>query len=294
MGMRTSQRRRPPLQAFRVTRTGIALPAAAHGEGSPETVPFAIAGTEGFGIVSADGASRLITHWLLQSDLRAFLSSHSPTPDRETFLLRFGGMRLDATLERSFRAALFVNLAQNQVFLLEGWIEASLAPGVQLRAGHLRAGDVDARVTAAVVFWRGTQHVGRREEGRLLRRRRSAHLPLRLPDSGGDGARALVEASLSVTDERPIQRLGQLRIARLSKIACSAPFFATSIMQRASAAVSTLNPSVKRSTTQATGVKSAAPRGIFSPRRDGLITAGRKQKRFGFSLASSRSVRPLI
>jgi len=57
-------------------------------------VPFAIAGTEGFGIVSADGASRLITHWLLQSDLRAFLSSHSPTPDRETFLLRFGGMRL--------------------------------------------------------------------------------------------------------------------------------------------------------------------------------------------------------
>lgn len=78
----------------------VALPAAAHGEGSPETVPFAIAGTEGFGIVSADGASRLITHWLLQSDLRAFLSSHSPTPDRETFLLRFGGMRLDATLER--------------------------------------------------------------------------------------------------------------------------------------------------------------------------------------------------
>src|SRR5882724_9298598 len=72
----------------------VALPAAAHGEGSPETVPFAIAGTEGFGIVSADGASRLITHWLLQSDLRAFLSSHSPTPDRETFLLRFGGMRL--------------------------------------------------------------------------------------------------------------------------------------------------------------------------------------------------------
>jgi hypothetical protein len=41
-------------------------------------------------------------------------------------------------------------------------------------------------------------------------------------------------------------------------------------------------------------VKSAAPRGIFSPRRDGLITAGRKQKRFGISLASSRSVRPLI
>jgi len=113
-------------------------------------VPFAIAGTEGFGIVSADGASRLITHWLLQSDLRAFLSSHSPTPDRETFLLRFGGMRLDATLERSFRAALFVNLAQNQVFLLEGWIEASLAPGVQLRAGKILYPISEERLTPGI------------------------------------------------------------------------------------------------------------------------------------------------
>src|SRR5207237_9853866 len=46
----------------------VAIRAAVHGDGSPETVPFAIAGTEGFGIVSADGASRLIQHWLLQSD----------------------------------------------------------------------------------------------------------------------------------------------------------------------------------------------------------------------------------
>ena len=92
----------------------------------------------------------MITHWLLQSDLRAFLSSHSPTPDRETFLLRFGGMRLDATLERSFRAALFVNLAQNQVFLLEGWIEASLAPGVQLRAGKILYPISEERLTPGI------------------------------------------------------------------------------------------------------------------------------------------------
>jgi hypothetical protein len=92
----------------------VAFPAAAHAESSREAVPFALAGTEGFGIASADGASRLITHWLLQSDLRAFVGSDSPTPDRETFLLRFGGVRVDAILERSFRAALFVNLAQNQ------------------------------------------------------------------------------------------------------------------------------------------------------------------------------------
>jgi hypothetical protein len=71
----------------------VALPAAAAEEVSPhEVVPFAIAGPEGFGIASADGASRLITHWLWQSDLRAFLDSNIPTPDRETFLLRFGGV----------------------------------------------------------------------------------------------------------------------------------------------------------------------------------------------------------
>ena len=129
----------------------VALPAAAAEESSPrEVVPFAIAGSEGFGIASADGASRLITHWLLQSDLRAFVGSDSPTPDRETFLLRFGGVRLDATLERSFRAALFANFAQNQVFLLEGWIEARLAPGVRLRAGKILYPISEERLTPGI------------------------------------------------------------------------------------------------------------------------------------------------
>jgi hypothetical protein len=129
----------------------VALPAAAAEEVSPhEVVPFAIAGPEGFGIASADGASRLITHWLWQSDLRAFLDSNIPTPDRETFLLRFGGVRLDATLERSFRAVLFTNFAQNQVFLLEGWIEARLAPGVQLRAGKILYPISEERLTPGI------------------------------------------------------------------------------------------------------------------------------------------------
>src|SRR6202022_3483615 len=60
---------KPPLFVAMV----VALPAAAAEESKThEVVPFAIAGSEGFGIASADGASRLITHWLLQSDLRAF------------------------------------------------------------------------------------------------------------------------------------------------------------------------------------------------------------------------------
>ena len=57
---------------------------------------FAVAGPAGFGVVSADGASMLATHWLLQSDYRAFLDRDPPTPDRGTFALRFAGLRLDA------------------------------------------------------------------------------------------------------------------------------------------------------------------------------------------------------
>jgi len=106
----------------------VALPAAAERAGHDE-VPFAVAGPEGFGISSADGASRVITHWLLQSDFRSFVGADKPTADRETFVLRFAGLRLDAMLERNFRALLFANFAQNQVTLLEGWIGHPLLQG---------------------------------------------------------------------------------------------------------------------------------------------------------------------
>jgi len=129
----------------------LALPAAAE-ERTHDEVPFAVAGPEGFGISSADGASRLITHWLLQSDFRTFVGPDKPTPDRDAFVLRFAGVRLDATLARSFRAMLFANFAQNQVFLLEGWIEARLAPWMQLRAGKFLYPISEERLTPAIAL----------------------------------------------------------------------------------------------------------------------------------------------
>src|SRR5215470_14102586 len=129
----------------------LALPAAA-GESTRDDVPFAVAGPDGFGISSADGASRIITHWLLQSDFRDFVGRQAPAPDRETFILRFAGVRLDAMLERNFRAMLFANFAQNQVVLLEGWIEARLAPWVHLRAGKFPYPISEERLTPAIAL----------------------------------------------------------------------------------------------------------------------------------------------
>jgi hypothetical protein len=45
---------------------------------------------------------------------------------------------------------LFTNFAQNQVFLLEGWIEARLAPGVQLRAGKILYPISEERLTPGI------------------------------------------------------------------------------------------------------------------------------------------------
>src|SRR5215470_9411154 len=129
----------------------LALPASAQ-ERSRDEVPFAVAGLDGFGISSADGASRIITHWLLQSDFRDFVGPQTPTPDRETFILRFAGIRLDAVLERSFRAMLFANFAQNQVVLLEGWIEARLVPWMRLRAGKFPYPISEERLTPAIAL----------------------------------------------------------------------------------------------------------------------------------------------
>ncbi len=111
-----------------------------------ELPQFAVAGPAGFGVVSADGASMLATHWLLQSDLRRFFG-HAPTPDRDSFALRFAGVRLDAVLERDYRAQLFVNFADNRVTLIETWIEARLARWARLRIGTFQFPISEERLT---------------------------------------------------------------------------------------------------------------------------------------------------
>jgi phosphate-selective porin OprO/OprP len=123
-------------------------PPAPAGSTSEDDLPqFAVAGPAGFGVVSADGASMLATHWLLQSDYRAFLDRDPPTADRGTFALRFAGMRLDAILEHSFHAQLFANFADNRVTLIEAWIEARLARWARLRIGTFQFPISEERLT---------------------------------------------------------------------------------------------------------------------------------------------------
>jgi hypothetical protein len=111
-----------------------------------ELPQFAVAGPAGFGVVSADGASMLATHWLLQTDFRTFFN-HIPTPERDTFALRFAGLRLDAVLERNYRAQLFVNFADNRVTVIETWIEARLARWARLRIGTFQTPISEERLT---------------------------------------------------------------------------------------------------------------------------------------------------
>src|SRR5262249_32692347 len=95
---------------------------------------FALAGPKGFGFATQDGSFTLILHWLLQSDFRDFLTN-VPTPDRDTFIVRFAGFRLDAILYRKVRAQMFVNFAESRVTLLDTFIEAELASWFRIRVG---------------------------------------------------------------------------------------------------------------------------------------------------------------
>ena len=122
-------------------------PTAAPPPRSDDELPqFAVAGPAGFGLVSKDGGSMLVTHWLLQSDYRRFLD-RAPTPDRGTFALRFAGMRLDAILEHNYRAQLFANFADNRVTVIETWIEARLARWARLRVGTFQFPISEERLT---------------------------------------------------------------------------------------------------------------------------------------------------
>lgn len=123
--------------------TGIAT--AAPDDAPPE---FAIAGPAGFGVASADGSSTLALHGLLQTDFRSFLAD-APVPDRDSFALRFAGLRLEGTLGRAYRAQLFANLGGDRVTVIEAWVEARLARWAKLRVGTFQFPISEERLTPA-------------------------------------------------------------------------------------------------------------------------------------------------
>jgi len=118
-------------------------PEATQGYDLPQ---FALAGPKGFGFASQDGSFNLILHWLVQSDFRDFLNE-SPVPDRNTFIVRFAGFRLDAILYRKLRTQLFVNFAESRVTLLDTFIEAELAGWLRIRVGKFQFPITEERLT---------------------------------------------------------------------------------------------------------------------------------------------------
>ena len=111
-----------------------APPAPTQPSSASDLPQFALAGPKGFGFASKDGSFSLITHWLLQSDFRGFLSE-SPTPDSNTFIVRFAGLRLDASLYQRLHTQVFVNFAESRVTLLDAFIEVELTGWLRVRVG---------------------------------------------------------------------------------------------------------------------------------------------------------------
>jgi phosphate-selective porin OprO/OprP len=120
-------------------------PTSNQGDDLPQ---FALAGPKGFGFASQDGSFNLILHWLLQSDFRSFLTN-LPTPERDTFIVRFAGFRLDAILYRKVRAQLFVNFAESRVTLFDAFLEADFADWFRIRVGKFQFPITEERLTPA-------------------------------------------------------------------------------------------------------------------------------------------------
>ncbi len=131
--------------------------ASAQASGAPRTdanqgndLPqFALAGPKGFGFASQDGSFNLILHWLLQSDFRDFLGD-VPSPDRNTFIVRFAGFRLDAILYRKLRAQMFINFAESRVTLFDAFMEAELGPWLRIRVGKFPFPITEERLTPGI------------------------------------------------------------------------------------------------------------------------------------------------
>jgi phosphate-selective porin OprO and OprP len=123
-----------PSEPASVSTEAPTAPAPTQPSSAKDLPQFALAGPKGFGFASKDGSFSLILHWLLQSDFRGFLSQ-SPTPDSNTFIVRFAGLRLDASLYQRLHTQVFVNFAESRVTLLDAFIEAELTSWLRVRVG---------------------------------------------------------------------------------------------------------------------------------------------------------------
>jgi phosphate-selective porin OprO and OprP len=116
-------------------------------------LPSAIAGPTGFGMKSPDGAFRLLFHWALLSDFQALLGPLPPgVTTRDSFVVRFAGMQIDATIHERLHSQVFVDFSQSKVTLYDAWVEALLLPELKLRAGKFLFPISEERLTPGIAL----------------------------------------------------------------------------------------------------------------------------------------------
>jgi phosphate-selective porin len=116
---------------------------AHHGEAD------AMAGREGFGVLSKDNAYGLMLHWVLQADGRADIAGD---PDPSTFLVRFAGLALAVRLNRSIRSELLVSLSESKLVLSEAWLDGAIADWLDVKVGKFHEPISLERATTSIFF----------------------------------------------------------------------------------------------------------------------------------------------
>ncbi len=107
------------------------------GELEAQDGPAALAGQDGFGVRSADGAFALRVRGIVQVDGRFFLEDTLSTLTNQ-FQLRRVRPDIQGTLFRDFDFRIYFDLAGSQVELLDAYGNIRFVPEVQLRVGKMK------------------------------------------------------------------------------------------------------------------------------------------------------------
>jgi len=116
---------------------------AHHGEAD------ALAGREGFGVLSKDNAYGLMLHWVLQADGRDDLCNRA---DPSTFLVCFAGVALAVRLDRRIRSELLVSFSESKLVLAEAWLDGDITEWLHLKAGKFHDPISLERATTSIFF----------------------------------------------------------------------------------------------------------------------------------------------
>lgn len=115
--------------------------------------PSVLAGPQGFGLKSDDGAYRLLFHWALLSDFQIFPAQlPAGVTTRDSFVVRFAGMQVDAIIHQRLHSQLFVDFSQSKVTLYDAWVEALVFPELRVRAGKFLFPISEERLTPGIAL----------------------------------------------------------------------------------------------------------------------------------------------